>query len=156
MDIKVASMSWLLETVLWWTLGYMCFFQFWFPHCVCPAVGLLGHMAALFPVFQGISTLFSIVAVLVCINMLSNINFLPRSKRLLISWLQSLSAVILELPKIKKSVTVSTVSLPICHEMMGPDAIILVFWMLSFKPTFHSPLSLSSIMTQQSHTWRKP
>ena len=41
--------------------------QFWFPRCVCPAVGLLGHMAVLFPVFEGISTLFSIVAVLVCI-----------------------------------------------------------------------------------------
>ena len=45
----------------------MCLFQFWFPRCVCPAVGLLGHKAVLFVVFQGISTLFSIVAVLVCI-----------------------------------------------------------------------------------------
>ena len=74
------------------------------------------------------------------LNMLSRlvITFLPRSKRLLISWLQSPSAVILEPPKIK-SVTVSTVSPSICHEMMGPDAMILVFWMLSFKPTF--PLS---------------
>ena len=45
----------------------MCLFQFWFPQCVCPAVGLLGHMAVLFPVFKGISTLFSVVAVLVCI-----------------------------------------------------------------------------------------
>ena len=53
------------------------------------------------------------------------ITFLPRSKCLLISWLQSPSAVILEPPKIK-SVTVSTVSPSICHEMMGPDAIILV------------------------------
>ena len=47
--------------------GYTCLFQFWFPWCVCPAVGLLGHMAVLFPFFKGISTLFSIVAVLVCI-----------------------------------------------------------------------------------------
>ena len=47
--------------------GYMCLFQFWFPWYVCPAVGLLGHKAVLFPVFQGISALFSIVAVLVCI-----------------------------------------------------------------------------------------
>ena len=69
------------------------------------------------------------------------ITFLPRSKRLLISWLQSPSAVILELIKIK-SVTVSTVSQFICHEVMGPAAMIIVFWMLSFKPTF--PLSLSS------------
>ena len=71
------------------------------------------------------------------------VTFLPRSKRLLISWLQSPSAVILETPKIK-SATVSTVSPSICHEVMGPDAMILVFWMLSFKPLFHSPISLSS------------
>ena len=63
------------------------------------------------------------------------ITFLPRSKRLLISWLQSLSAVILEPRKIKP-VTVSTVSPSISHEVMGLDAMILVFWMLSFKPTF--------------------
>ena len=54
------------------------------------------------------------------------ITFLPRSKRLLISLLQSPSAVILEPPKIK-SITVSTVSPSICHEVMGPDATILVF-----------------------------
>ena len=71
------------------------------------------------------------------------ITFLPRSKRLLISWLQSPSAVILETKKIK-SVTVSIVSLSIGHEVMGPDAMILVFWMLDFNPTFHSLLSLSS------------
>ena len=52
------------------------------------------------------------------------ITFLPRSKRLLISWLQSPSAVILEPPKIKSD-TVSTVSSSICHEVMGPDAMIL-------------------------------
>ena len=59
------------------------------------------------------------------LNMLSRliITFLPRSKRLLISWLQSPSAVILELPKIK-SVTVSTVSPSICHEGMGSDVIV--------------------------------
>ena len=54
------------------------------------------------------------------------ITFLPRSKRLLISWLQSPSAVILEPPKIK-SATVATVSPSICHEVMGLDAMILVF-----------------------------
>ena len=54
------------------------------------------------------------------------IAFLPRSKRLLISWLQSPSAVLLESPKIK-SVTVFTVSPSICHEEMGLDAMILVF-----------------------------
>ena len=70
-------------------------------------------------------------------NMLSRlvIAFLPRSKRLLISWLQSPSAVILEPPKIK-SVTVLIVSSSTCLEVMGPDVMILVFWMLSFKPTF--------------------
>ena len=61
-------------------------------------------------------------------NMLSRlvITFLPRSKRLLISWLQSPSAVILEPPKIK-SATVSTVSPSICYEVIGPGAIILSF-----------------------------
>ena len=70
-------------------------------------------------------------------NMLSRlvITFLPRSKCLLISWLQSPSAVILEPPKIK-SATISIVSPSICHEVMGQDGMILVFQMLSFKPTF--------------------
>ena len=74
-------------------------------------------------------------------NMLSRllITFLPRSEHLLISWLQSPSAVILE-PKKMKSVTVSIVSPSICHEVIGPDAMIFVFWMLSFKTAF----SLSS------------
>ena len=66
-----------------------------------------------------ISLLFNILSRLVVI-------FLPRSKHLLISWLQSPSAVILEPPKIK-SATVFTVFPPICHEVMGPDAMILVF-----------------------------
>ena len=63
-----------------------------------------------------------------CFNMLSRlvIIFLPRSKRLLISWLQSPSAVILQPRKIKSD-TVSTVSPSICHEVMGPDAMIFVF-----------------------------
>ena len=62
------------------------------------------------------------------LNMLSRlvITFLPKSKRLLISWLQSPSAVILEPPKIKSD-TVSTVSPSTSHEVMGPDAMILVF-----------------------------
>ena len=61
-------------------------------------------------------------------NMLSRlvITFLPRSKHLLISWLQSPSAVILEPPKINSD-TVSTVSPSICHEVMGLDAMIFVF-----------------------------
>ena len=71
------------------------------------------------------------------LNMLSRlvIIFLPRSKRLLILWLQSPYSVILETPKIKSD-TVSTVSPSMSHEVMGPDIMILVFWMLSYKPTF--------------------
>ena len=70
-------------------------------------------------------------------NMLSTlvITFLPRSKCLLISCLQSPSAVILEPQKIKSD-TVSIVSASISHEVMGPDAMIFIFWILSFKPTF--------------------
>ena len=70
-------------------------------------------------------------------NMLSRyvIAFLQRNKCLLISWLQSPTAVILE-PKKIKSVMVSIVSPSICHEVMGPDAVILVFWMLSSKPAY--------------------
>ena len=63
------------------------------------------------------------------------IAFLPRSQCLLISWPQSPSAVILK-PKKRKFAIVSTSSPSICHEVMGLDAIIFVFWMLSFKPAF--------------------
>ena len=63
------------------------------------------------------------------------ITFLPRSKSLLISWLQSQSAVILE-PKKVKSVTISIVSPSVCHEVMGPNIMIFVFWMLTFKSAF--------------------
>ena len=61
-------------------------------------------------------------------NMLSRfvIAFLPKNKHLLISWLQSLSTVILE-PKKIKSATISTFSASVCHEVIGPDAKILVF-----------------------------
>ena len=70
---------------------------------------------------KGMSLLFNMLSRLV-------ITFLPTSKHLLISWLQSPSAVILQ-PKAVKS---DTVSPSVCHEVMGPDAMILVFWMLSF------------------------
>ena len=78
-------------------------------------------------------------------NMLSRlvVTFLPGNKCLLISWLQSPSAVVLEPRKIK-SVTVSTITPSICHEVVGLDAMILVYWMLSFKPTFSLSFSLSS------------
>ena len=77
---------------------------------------------------QSMSLLFNTLSRLV-------IAFLPRSKHLLISWLQLQSAVILEPNKIKY-VTVSIVSSSIWREVMGPDAMILVFWMLSFKTAF--------------------
>ena len=69
------------------------------------------------------------------------IAFLPRSKHLLISWQWSPSAVTLESKKIK-SLTVYIISPSICHEVMGLDAMILVFWMLSFQPAF-SPSSFT-------------
>ena len=76
------------------------------------------------------------------LNMLSRsvVTFLPRSKCLLISWLQSPSAVILEPQKIKSD----TVSPCISHEVMGPDAMILVFWCWVLSQVFHFSLSLSS------------
>ena len=80
-----------------------------------------------------ISLLFNTLSRLVII-------FLPRSKHVLISWLQSPSAVILEPKKIKSA----TVSASICHEVMGPDDMILVFECWDLSQVFHSPLSLSS------------
>ena len=81
------------------------------------------------------------------------IAFLPRSKHLLVSWLQSPSAVILEPPKIK-SVTVSIVFPPICHEMMVPEAMIFIFWMFNctlvfslFPFTFIKRLFNSSLLS---------
>ena len=75
-------------------------------------------------VFKEMSLLFNMLSSLV-------IAFLPRSKCLLISWLQSPSTVILEPPKINP-VMASIVSSSICHKVMGPEVMILVFWMLSF------------------------
>ena len=86
-----------------------------------------------------LSLLFNILSRLV-------ITFLPRSKHLLISWLQSPSAVIWEPAKIKSD-TVSTVSPSICHEVMGPDAMILVFWMLSLL------LLLLLLLSRFSRVW---
>ena len=92
-------------------------------------------------------TIQTFVGKVMCLllNMLSRfvVAFLPRGKHLLISWLQSSSAVILE-PRKKKFVTVSIFPSSICHEVMGPDGMILAFdcWVLS--QLFYSPLSLSS------------
>ena len=87
-----------------------------------------------------VMSLYVCLCMYVCMLSRLVITFLPRSKRLLTSWLQSPSAMIWEPPKMK-SITVSTVSPSICHKVMGPDA---VSWMLNFKPTFHAHLSLSS------------
>ena len=87
-------------------------------------------------------------------NMLSRlvIAFLPRNKSLWISWLQSLSAMILE-PKKIKSATVSIVSPSICHEVMWLDAIILYFWMLSFKPAFSLSLLSACCFAMRGGVW---
>ena len=77
---------------------------------------------------KGMSLLFSTLSRFV-------IAFLPKSNHLLISWLQSPLTVILE-PKKRKSVTASSFSPSICHEVMGPDDMMLVFLILSFKPVF--------------------
>ena len=108
-----------------WAPKNWCFLQLSHPHMTT------GKAIAL-----NIQTFVSKVMSLLY-NMLSRfvIAFLPRGKYHLISWLESLSAVILE-PKKIKSVTVSTVSPSICHEVMGPEAMIFIFWMLSFKPAF--------------------
>ena len=71
------------------------------------------------------------------------ITFQPRSKCLLNSWLQSLSTVILE-PKKIKSVTAFIFSPSVCHEVMGPYVMILIFWLLSFKLAFSLLFSLPS------------
>ena len=85
--------------------------------------------------------------------------FLPRSKHLPISWLLSIFKVILE-PKKIKSVTASTFSLSICHEVMGLNTMNLLFWMLSFKPasSFPSrgslvPLHFLSLEWYNLHIW---
>ena len=74
------------------------------------------------------------------------ISFLARSKCLLISWLQSSSTVILEPPKIKSA----TVSPSICHEVMGLDAMILVFWMLNLSQLFHSSTFIKGLFSSPS------
>ena len=77
------------------------------------------------------------------------IAFLTRRKCFLILWLQSLSTVILD-PKKIKSATVSIFSPSICHEMMVPDATILVFRMLSFKPTFNLIFAVCNFMCSET------
>ena len=114
-----------------WILQHSAFFMVQFSHLYMTTGKTIPLTRWTF-VGKVMSLLFNMLSWLV-------IAFLPRSKCLLISWLQSPSAVILE-PKKMKYVAVSNVSPSICHEVMGPDAMILVFWMLSFKPTFFTLL----------------
>ena len=87
---------------------------------------------------------------------LFGIAFLPWNEYFLISWLQSLSAVILESKKIKP-ITVSIFAPSICHEVMGPDIIIFVSWMLSCKPgfslSFHLPMVKNLPAMQETWVW---
>ena len=73
------------------------------------------------------------------------ISFLPRSKHLIILWLQSAYAMILESKK-RKSVSAFLLSLSICHEVMGLYALILAFWILSFKSAFSLSSEGSSVL----------
>ena len=85
------------------------------------------------------------------------IAFLPKSKKcLLISWLQSLSTVIVE-PKKITSVTVSIISPSICYEVIRQDALIFVFCMLSFKPTFSlsSFIFIKRLFRPPSQRWQR-
>ena len=105
---------------LWATRTYMTHIHVW----------LLEKLALTRRTFVGkvMSLLFNMLSRLV-------ITLLPKSNRLLMSWLQSPSTVILKPQKIKSAI-VSIVSPSICHELMGPNSMTLVFWMLRFKPTF--------------------
>ena len=100
------------------SLWFLPFFMVQFSHPYMTTGKTIGLVRWTF-VDKVISLLFNMLSRLI-------IAFLPRSKRLLISWLQSPSAVIWEPRKIKPA-TVSTVTPSICHEVMGPDAVILVF-----------------------------
>ena len=110
-------------SILWHSAFFTV--QLWHPYMTTGKTTALTRQTF---VGKAMSLLFNLLSRLI-------ITFLPRSNGLLVSWPQSPSAVIMEPPKIK-SATVSTVSPSICHEVMGPDAMILVFWMLSFKPIF--------------------
>ena len=96
------------------------------------------HLLLEFTQLMSIESVVPSNHLILCQSLVLLITFLPRTKRLFISWLHSPPAVILE-PKNIKHVTVSIVSPSVCHEVMGPDAMIFVVEMLSFKPAF--PLS---------------
>ena len=112
-------------SILWYTAFFIV--QHSHPYMTTGKIIALTRLTFAYKV---ISLLFNILSRLVII-------FLPRSKSLLISWLQSPSAVILEPPKLK-SATVSTVSTSTCYEVIGPDAMILV--LVSSEPSFKTSL----------------
>ena len=125
------------------TLWHSVFFMVQFSH---PYMTTMKTTALTIWTFIG-----TVVALL--FNMLSRfvIPFFPRSECLLISWLQSPFTEILEPRKIKSG-TSSTFSTSIRHEVMKPEAMVLVFWMLSFKPAF----SLSSFTLLKDTFWFLP
>ena len=125
---RVFSSTTVQKHLFFW---HSVFFMVQLPHCYMTTAETIALTRWTF-VGKITSLLFNILSRFV-------IAFLPKSKCLLISWLQSPSAVVLE-PKKMKTVTVCTFSPSICHEMMGPDAMMFTFWVLSFKP----PFSLSS------------
>ena len=106
-------------SILWWSAFFMV--QLSHPYMTTGKTIVLSRWTF---VGKVMSLLFNMLSRLI-------IAFLPRSKHLLIWWLQLPSAVILEPRKIKSA----TVSPSISHEVMGPDAMIFVFWMLIFKPS---------------------
>ena len=108
-------------------LQYSAFFMVQLSHPYMTTGNTISLTIQIF-VGQVMSLLFNVLSRFV-------IAFLPRSKHLLISWLQSLSTMILE-AKTMKSIIVSTFSPPICHEVMELDATILVCSVLSFKTFF--------------------
>ena len=124
-------------SVLWHSVFFMV--QFSHPHMTTGKTIALTRQTF---VSKVMSLLFNMLSRLV-------IAFFPRSKHLLISWLQLPSAVILE-PKKMRSITVSIVSPSVCHEVMGLDAIILAFWMLRTdnSPQRGQSFYLSSQMQQ--------
>ena len=117
-------------SVLWWSAFFMV--QLSHPYMTTRKTVILTRRTF---VGKVMSLLFNVLSRLV-------IAFLPRSKHPLISWLQSSSVVILK-PKKIKSVTIYCYPIYWWGEVMGPDAMIWVFWMLSFKPSFSLGLKLS-------------
>ena len=128
-----------LKASILWRSAY---FMIWFSHLYVTAGKTIALIIWTF-VGKVMSLLFNMWPRFV-------IAFLPRSKHFLISWLQALSAVILE-PKKIKSVTVSITSSSICDEVMGPDAMVFFFWMLS--SSHWSSCNLAESLLKEVRSW---